>query len=112
MKKRRPPGARGAMPATSKIRRTQVQAYGTRNEWGTICKRIKKRDGNKCRKCSATEELQVDHIIPVSCGGMTVDSNLWTICLTCHCKRPKHRKVAKLLKAGANYRANKKKDKS
>lgn len=106
-------GARGARgtksgaPVVSKIRRTQEQAYGSRDFWERICAQVKQRDGHKCVKCKSTKSLQVDHIIPIAQGGRTIMSNLWTLCLECHCKRPRHKRVAKLLKAGDKYRKNK-----
>lgn len=47
---------------------------------------IKTRDQHTCRNCSvslATEPhllLEVDHVIPVSKGGMTTEDNLQTLC--------------------------------
>lgn len=46
--------------------------------------RIKKRDGNRCVRCGATDRLQVHHVIPVSAGGSHDDSNLVTLCNNCH----------------------------
>lgn len=49
---------------------------------------ILKRDGFKCQICGATAKdgakLHVDHIVPVSKGGKTVDSNLRTLCDRCN----------------------------
>ncbi len=81
----------------AKIRRTKVAAYGTRSSWSATCTTVKVRDGYKCRKCSSTEFLQVDHIIPVSKGGQSVPSNLWTLCDICHSKRPGHKRAAHLI---------------
>lgn len=72
----------------AKVRRTKQQAYT--DNWSAISAAVKKRDGYKCRLCSCTEYLQVDHIIPVSKGGQTIMSNLWTLCDICHSKRPGH----------------------
>lgn len=104
-------GARGSTPTTSKIRRTQKEAYGDRSSWEEIKAAVKERDGHRCRKCPSREGLQVDHILPVAKGGRTVMSNLWTLCVNCHCRRPGHQKVAKLIKAGDEYRKSKKKGK-
>jgi len=72
----------------AKIRRTSTQAYGTRSDWSIISAAVKKRDGHKCRLCPRVTYLQVDHIIPISKGGQTVMTNLWTLCDICHSKRP------------------------
>lgn len=53
-------------------------------------KSILKRDGYQCRKCgvSLNDEphllLEVDHIVPVSKGGMTTEENLQTLCWRCN----------------------------
>lgn len=51
---------------------------------------IKERDGFACKSCgiSTSEEphllLEIDHIIPVSKGGMTTEDNLQTLCWKCN----------------------------
>jgi hypothetical protein len=42
------------------------------------------RDGARCRRCRTAVNLEVDHIIPVSKGGKTEDSNLQTLCRRCN----------------------------
>ena len=48
--------------------------------------KIKQRDGFMCKKCGASVArepnllLEIDHIIPLSRGGMTTESNLQTLC--------------------------------
>lgn len=44
---------------------------------------IKQRDG-KCYECDSTENLTVDHIIPLSRGGYDIVENLRTLCLSCN----------------------------
>ena len=52
--------------------------------------RILSRDGFTCQSCGASPikergvELHVDHIIPWSKGGETVESNLQTKCKKCN----------------------------
>lgn len=59
---------------------------------------IKERDGFACRKCgvSVSQEpnllLEIDHIIPVSKGGLTTEDNLQTLCWRCN--RSKGAKMA------------------
>lgn len=59
--------------------------------------KIKSRDGHTCQQCrvSVRQEphllLEVDHIHPVSKGGLTVESNLQTLCWKCN--RSKSNKV-------------------
>ena len=55
--------------------------------------KIKKRDGYACKKCniSALKEknllLEIDHIIPLSRGGITSEGNLQTLCWKCNRKK-------------------------
>lgn len=52
--------------------------------------KIKERDGFKCKRCGASVSrepnllLEIDHIIPLSRGGMTTESNLQTLCWRCN----------------------------
>ena len=43
-----------------------------------------KRDGGKCLCCSTTDDLTVDHIIPISKGGDSSYYNLQTLCNSCN----------------------------
>lgn len=51
---------------------------------------IKARDGYACRYCSVSLSaephllLEVDHIVPVSKGGLSVEENLQTLCWRCN----------------------------
>nr|DAS66081.1 MAG TPA: HNHc [Caudoviricetes sp.] len=51
---------------------------------------IKERDGFTCKKCGASLQkepnllLEIDHIIPVSKGGLTTEDNLQTLCWRCN----------------------------
>ena len=48
---------------------------------------ILKRDNFKCKSCgkNASEvKLEIDHIIPISKGGKTIESNLQTLCVYCN----------------------------
>lgn len=41
---------------------------------------IEARDGRKCRECGSTQDLTIDHILPVSKGGKTELKNLQLLC--------------------------------
>jgi len=51
---------------------------------------IKKRDNYTCQTCGASIAdqslllLEVDHIIPVSKGGLSTEDNLQTLCWKCN----------------------------
>lgn len=53
----------------------------------TIRRRIYERDGRKCRECGAEHGLSIDHIIPISRGGNSIDSNLQVLCITCNARK-------------------------
>lgn len=42
------------------------------------------RDGGKCQCCGSTLSLEYDHIIPFSCGGQSVVSNIQLLCQKCN----------------------------
>ena len=74
---------------TSKIRKTNP--YG--ENWFSVSRSVKERDGFRCIKCGATENLEVHHIIPVSKGGSNSMRNLITLCHNCHKKQPRHKHI-------------------
>jgi hypothetical protein len=45
--------------------------------------RIIERDGN-CRRCGASKQLRVHHIVPIAFGGESESENLVTLCEPCH----------------------------
>lgn len=52
------------------------------------------RDNDACRQCGSVSDLQVDHIVPVKCGGSNNVANLQTLCGPCN--RKKGARAAKL----------------
>lgn len=45
------------------------------------------RDGGKCCICGSNENLEFDHIIPISKGGATTLRNLQILCKNCNIKK-------------------------
>lgn len=85
-------GVRGR-GTTSRIRRSFEEAYTS--DWDEISRKVKQRDGYRCRFCGkgyedGVRKLEAHHIIPVSQGGKTVMGNLASCCERCHEKRPRH----------------------
>lgn len=58
---------------------------------------ILKRDGYMCKICTVSTKdqshllLEVDHVVPISKGGITLESNLQTLCWKCN--RAKSNKI-------------------
>ena len=48
---------------------------------------IFKRDGNKCVLCDTSDDLTVDHVMPVVRGGRTDPDNLRTLCRSCNSRK-------------------------
>lgn len=42
------------------------------------------RDGRICRVCAATENLHIDHVVPIARGGLTELDNLAVLCGPCN----------------------------
>ena len=60
--------------------------------WAEIIRAVQARAGNRCEYCLMHQSLQgatfhVEHIIPVSCGGLTDLENLAWACPSCNLKK-------------------------
>jgi 5-methylcytosine-specific restriction endonuclease McrA len=53
------------------------------NEWEQKLKDL----NNKCQKCGTTENITIDHIIPLSKGGTNETNNLQPLCRSCNCRK-------------------------
>lgn len=45
------------------------------------------RDGGRCVKCGATQDLEFDHLIPVSRGGSSTERNVQILCQRCNLQK-------------------------
>ena len=50
----------------------------------TLRQLIFERDGDKCVKCGSDEQLTIDHIVPIRKGGISIESNMQTLCFNCN----------------------------
>lgn len=48
---------------------------------------VLKRDGHRCLRCGSTKNLTIDHIIPVSKGGLTIELNTQAACASCNVEK-------------------------
>lgn len=51
---------------------------------------VYQRDGNRCKRCGRTEQLEIDHIVPIARGGKSVLDNLQTLCHDCNVSKSDH----------------------
>ena len=45
------------------------------------------RDGGKCKRCGAEDDLEFDHIVPVAKGGSNTENNVELLCRSCNSKK-------------------------
>lgn len=63
------------------------EKYGQKKKFIKLRFMILKRDNYTCQYCGSkppTVTLHIDHIIPVSKGGLTIEENLITACMNCN----------------------------
>lgn len=71
----------------AEIARGKREAWPTRYVSAELRNRILERDHHKCLRCASAQNLEVDHIIPISKGGTGQESNLQTLCRSCNRKK-------------------------
>lgn len=54
------------------------------SSWGDLRTTVFKRDNYTCKACGRKDNLTVDHIVQLSCGGTNNLENLQTLCKYCH----------------------------
>jgi hypothetical protein len=67
-------------------RRTKTKGSLNKYEWDNLKKKYK----NKCLCCQLSEpiiKLTIDHITPISKGGLHLISNIQPLCINCNCKK-------------------------
>lgn len=69
------------------VQRNREQAHYQTADWRAKRERILIRDAFVCRSCHRVvsgHEANVDHIVPLEDGGTDDDTNLQTLCRSCH----------------------------
>ena len=64
------------------------QELGPKKIGKTVREAVLERDGNRCVRCGSIDKLQIDHILPQSCGGPHIPENLRVLCQVCNAGRP------------------------
>ncbi len=67
--------------------REPIEEWASRYVSSQLREEILKRDDHQCRVCADKENLEIDHIIPVSRGGDGSAQNLQTLCRSCNRKK-------------------------
>lgn len=65
-----------------------VKDQGPRKVGKNLREEVFERDEHKCVRCGSDDHIQVDHILPQSCGGPHILENLRTLCRSCNAGRP------------------------
>ena len=74
-------------PSSSKSRRWSAPAtkiVGQPADTDSVKAAVIVRDGGRCRDCYSAVNLQINHIVPLSKGGSSEESNLQTLCRRCN----------------------------
>lgn len=66
-----------------KVRILGVNCTLTQQEWEAI----KIKYGNKCLACGTTENISMDHIVPIALGGTHSADNVQPLCRSCNSKK-------------------------
>jgi len=72
-------------PAEYDQRRRARKAHATVEKFDT--QEVYERDGRICAYCGSTEDLTIDHIVPLARGGAHSPNNLTVACLGCNCSK-------------------------
>lgn len=67
----------------SRIKTSRSDNPLTQEQWESICKKY----DYKCLRCGEVKPLTIDHIIPLSKGGLHTASNVQPLCKSCNSKK-------------------------
>lgn len=74
--------ANNAINNSYQKRRTQSIVNNKKNKHIVI-----EKDGGKCKKCKSSDNLTIDHIVPIKKGGRDNIENLQLLCRSCNSKK-------------------------
>ena len=63
------------------------QRHAWNLKWKNIRKQVFERDPHKCKQCGSTDNLVIDHLIPLARGGTNDLDNLQILCKSCNRKK-------------------------
>jgi 5-methylcytosine-specific restriction endonuclease McrA len=79
---------------TCKIEKSEIEFYAKEHRCTGLNGNLKQlfiRDMGKCQMCESTENIQVDHIFPISLGGDLIAlENLQLLCRSCNTFKRNH----------------------
>ncbi|MHC4413322.1 MAG: HNH endonuclease [Planctomycetota bacterium] len=69
----------------------QDRYYRSRKRWNKkkdkLTSQVYERDGAVCKDCGTSDDLTIDHIVPLSKDGTNDLNNLQVLCLSCNCTK-------------------------
>ena len=77
----------GPAPPSLEYPEKTDEGWGTRYVKQEVRDAVRERDGHKCQGCGTMENIEIDHIIPVSRGGNGEMENLRLLCRSCNRKK-------------------------
>jgi hypothetical protein len=76
-----------AVPAKPTTTAPTAQGYQRKDGYRRHRTKVFERDGHQCVYCGSTEDLELDHVVPVNRGGSNSIDNLATCCKTCNSRK-------------------------
>lgn len=66
-----------------KARKKDAAGSFTSSEWTALCHWF----GDTCLACGSPNNLTIDHVVPLVCGGSNWITNLQPLCVSCNCSK-------------------------
>ncbi len=88
-------------PKTTSKKIAQKNGFGSRHIKDKTKKEIFERDGGCCKECKSDQNIEYDHILPVSAGGSSEKENIQLLCRSCN-RRKRARITAEQVATNGN----------